>query len=444
VGVPGVLRALEMAHKDHGKLPWKQLFEPAIRLARDGFPVSARLHRLIDGDPLLSRRERETGKRFFTTDDGRALPVGHRLLNPRLAETLTHIAGSGAGWLYGAGAHIVTSAAHRFGGVITALDMASYKAKKRPPVCLVYRQRWKVCGMGPPTSGGVTTLQILGILQRFDLTKIKANSAAFAHLFTSASKLAYADRGRYLGDPDFTPIPVKRLLDPDYLRRRAQHIIPNKAGPKAKPGTFPAKGAQIPPPDNSIESPSTSHLVAIDAEGDAVSMTTTIESAFGARIMTEGGFLLNNQLTDFSWYGPSKAFEGHPNAVGPGKRPRSSMSPTVVYDMSGRVRLIVGSPGGSRIIGYVARVLVLTLDYGIDPQSAISAPNLSNRNGITELEKRKGLESWTAKLETELQGMGHQVKIISMNSGLHAIAVAADGQLLGGADPRREGRALGE
>jgi|GEM_PF-19204 len=444
VGVPGVMKALELAHKEHGKLPWKDLFKPAIKLAREGFPVSKRLHKLISGDPLLGRREGMTGRRYFTRDDGSALPVGHLLRNPRLANSLTGLAAKGSTWLYTDGASYFMEAMQSYGGVMTVSDLALYKPKKRPPVCLTYRARWKVCGMGPPTSGGITTLQILGVLQQFDLSKVKADSAAFAHLFAEASKLAYADRGAYIGDSDFVKVPVNKLLSASYLASRAKLIDPKKASAKAKAGSFPADGAAVPPQDTSIELPSTSHLVVLDKDGDAVSMTTTIESAFGSRIMTAGGFLLNNQMTDFTWYGPSEALKSHPNAIAPGKRPRSSMAPTVVYDMQDNVRLLVGSPGGSRIIGYVARVLALVLDYGIDPQSAIAAPNLSNRNGITELEKRPGMEAWTAKLKADLEAMGHQVAVKDMNSGLHAIAVRSDGSLLGGADPRREGLAVGE
>ncbi len=445
VGVPGTLKALEMAHKEHGRLAWRRLFEPAIALARTGFRVSPRLSRLVSTDPLLAARENQTGERYFTDALGKPHPPGHLLVNPRLANTLTQVAAQGAGWLHtGAGAKLIIDAMQTHGGVMTARDLASYAPKKRPPVCLVYRTKWKVCGMGPPTSGGITTLQILGLLQRFELTKYAPSSARFAHLVAEASKLAFADRNAYLGDPDFTAIPVKELLDPAYLAARSRQISMDRAGPKAKPGTFPAKGAEVPPPDNAIELPSTSHLVAMDARGDAVSMTTTIESAFGSRIMSRGGFLLNNEMTDFSWYGASETLKGHPNAIAPGKRPRSSMAPTVVYDMQGRVRLLVGSPGGSRIIAYTARVLLLVLDYGLDPQSAVAAPNIANRNGVTELERYAGLETWTSTLRADLERMGHQVKVTDLNSGLHAIAVAADGQLLGGADPRREGRALGK
>lgn len=444
VGVPGVLRALEMAHRAHGKLPWRGLFEPAVKLAREGFAVSERLHKLIAGDPLLARREGGPGgKRFFTDPSGAPLAVGARLVNTGLADTLSSIGRHGAGWLYGAGSALVLGPVNANGGALTAADLTGYVAKERDPVCMDYRGLWRVCGMGPPTSGGVTTLQILGLLERFDLSKVKPDSAAFVHRFAEASKLAYADRGSYLGDPDFVTVPVKALLDKAYLARRSGLISLSKASGKAAAGTFPAQGAQAPPQDNAIEAPSTSHLVVIDNDGDAVSMTTTIESAFGSRIMSPGGFLLNNQMTDFSWYGKRQALVGHPNAIAPGKRPRSSMAPMAVYDKSGALRFVIGSPGGSRIIGYVARVLVLVLDYGIDPQSAIAAPNMSNRNGTTELERRPENAAWTAATQKTLESMGHAVKVVDLNSGLHGIAVGRDGRLMGGADPRREGLAVG-
>ena len=443
VGVPGVLRALEMAHRDHGKLPWKDLFEPAVKLARDGFKISPRLHALVSADPLLKKREAQTGRRYFTAPDGSALPVGHRLINEPLANTLSAIASKGADWFYQDAYPLLGAEMEAHGGALSASDLRNYKAKRRAPVCLKYRARWKVCGMGPPTSGGITTLQILGMLERFDLSTIRADSAQFAHLFAEASKRAYADRGAYIGDPDVLAVPVSRLLDRAYLARRAAQIDPSRASGKSSAGTFPARGAAVPPQDESIETPSTSHLSVIDRDGDAVAMTTTIESAFGSRIMTKGGFLLNNEMTDFTWYGDRAELASHPNAIAPGKRPRSSMAPTIVYDNSGRVRLVVGSPGGSRIINYVARVLLLVLDYGLDPQSAIAAPNLANRNGVTELERYPSRAAWTARVRGELEAMGHQVIVREMTSGLHAVAVRRNGTLLGGADPRREGVPVG-
>jgi gamma-glutamyltranspeptidase/glutathione hydrolase len=290
--------------------------------------------------------------------------------------------------------------------------------------------------MGSPSSGGLTVLQILGMLERFNLAALKPDSVEAVHLFSEAGRLAYADRGVYMADTDFVPVPTDELIDPEYLQRRAELIDPKRSMGEAKPGQLSSQKAQNWGQDDSREYPSTSHLAIVDRYGNAVSMTTSIEDAFGSRLMVRG-FLLNNQLTDFSF---SPTVDGKPvaNRVEPGKRPRSSMSPTLVFDRNGKLVMAVGSAGGSRIINYVAKALVGVLDWKLDSQQAVALPNFGNRNGPTELEKGTNIE----ELKPGLEAMGHQVQVVEQTSGSHAIVLTNQG-LVGGADPRREGVPLG-
>ncbi|NQW01098.1 MAG: gamma-glutamyltransferase [Rhodospirillales bacterium] len=438
VGVPGLLRMLEAAHKQHGKLPWKELFKPAIEMAKNGFLISPRLAGLIADDKYL--KTFDAPRRYFYDATGNPKPAGALLKNPELAATLTIIANGGADAFYtGLVANriidTVQEASLNPSGMAPE-DLRSYQAKDRPPVCLPYRT-WLVCGMGPPSSGGLTSLQILGILQHFDLGKMEPFSAQAVHLVAEASRLAFADRNTYMADSDFIPVPTLGLLDPAYLDLRAQEISPLKAGGNRVPG-MPGVQAQLkfaPSPDET--GLSTTHLSVIDKSGNGVSMTSSIENAFGSRLMT-GGFMLNNQLTDFSF---APEIDGAPvaNRVEAGKRPRSSMAPTLVFDGSGKLVMAVGSPGGSRIIGYVVKTLIAALDWGMDIDAAIDAPYFVNRNGTTDLEMGTALEA----LKPELEQMGHSVKLISSASGLHGIRVTESG-LEGGADKRREGVALGD
>lgn len=440
VGVPGLIRVLELAHKAHGRLPWASLFRPAIALAEEGFAISPRLHTQLKR--ALTRRlgEFPAAAAYFLGTDGKAKPVGTILKNPAYARTLREIAARGSIAFYeGPIAESIVAAVrgtHRNPGRMTLADLKSYQAKVREPVCSLYRI-WVVCGMPPPTSGGVTVLQILGLLQNFDLSAMKPNSVDAIHVIAEASRLAFADRNRYLADPDFVSIPVTRLVDPGYLSRRAKTISMKQSMGTAKPGDIPIQGAGRFAPDLSEGGASTSHFSVVDKDGNAISMTTTIESAFGSRVMASG-FLLNNQLTDFS-------FREHRNGrlvanrVEPGKRPRSSMSPTLVLDAGGKLVLAVGSPGGSRIIGYVTKTIIGVLDWKLDIQEAISLPNFTNRNGGTDLEANSGL----TRLWSTLQARGHGVGAAPMNSGLHGIRVYKD-RLEGGADPRREGIAVGD
>ena len=437
VGVPGLVRMLEAAHRDHGRLPWKDLFSPAIRLAKDGFEVSPRLNMLIGNDRFLATFDE--ARALFYRPDGAPIAAGSVLKNPALADTLRQIAAEGAEAFYRgaiAGSIVVAvRGASRNPGGLTLADLAGYRAPKREPVCRTYRA-WQVCGMPPPTSGGVTLLQTLGILGHFAVSSYRPGSAEAVHLISEASRLAFADRARYLADPDFVEVPVDALLEPEYLRRRAAGIRMWASMGRAEAGE-PSEQRGALAPGETLESPSTTHLSVIDGDGNAVAMTSSIESAFGSRLMVRG-FLLNNQLTDFS-FRATRGGIAVANRVEPGKRPRSSMSPTLVLDRDGSVVMSVGSPGGSRIIGYVAKTILAVLDWRLDIQRAIELPHHVNRNGATDLEAGTRL----ARSAAQLEALGHEVKVRDLNSGLHGIVVAA-GQLTGGADPRREGVALGD
>ena len=437
VGVPGLLAMLGMAHKEHGKLPWAELFGPAIRLARDGFAISPRLNRLIQRSRHLKTFGPATA--YFFTPDGVPKPAGTVLINRALARTFRLIADQGPKAFYQGDlaremVAAITGAPHN-PGRMTVEDLAAYRVVKREPLCSLYRN-WAVCGMPPPTSGGVATLQILGILQGMDLAKVKPGSARAVHLLTQASRLAFADRNLYLADPAFASVPTSRLIDPGYLASRAKLIPDDASLGKAAPGKFSRRSGRL-APDDAPGAPSTTHLNVVDKAGNAVSMTSSIAHAFGSKLMVRG-FMLNNHMTDFSFL-PGRDGRLVANRVEPGKRPRSSMSPTLVFDGSGKLVLAVGSPGGPRIIGFVAKTLIAALDWKLDIQAAISLPHFINRNGPTDLEKGRPI----AELLGALEDLGHRVRVRNLNSGLHAIRVTPAG-LSGGADPRREGVALGD
>ena len=445
VGVPGTLRVLEMAHRRHGKLKWAMLFAPAIQLAESGFAVSPRLAASIAADKFLTRQE--AVRRYFHNADGSPLKAGQVLKNPDFAAVLRRVAKEGADAFYkGEIARDIVAAvrnAPNNPGDLTETDIAGYQAKRREPVCGNYRVH-RVCGFPLPSSGGMTVLQILGMLEHFDMSASKPAGGAATlmgvHLFAEAGKLAYADRGLYMADPDFVKAPVAGLLDKAYLAGRAALIRHSGAmAGAAKPGVPKAMKTATLGTDNALELPSTSHIAIVDRRGNALSMTTTIEDAFGSRLMVRG-FLLNNELTDFSFAAEEN---GRPvaNRVEAGKRPRSSMAPVIVFDRAGRVQLVAGSPGGSAIINYVAKTLVGVLDWGLDVQQAISLPNFGSRNfgGATELERYTGI----ASLEEGLKLLGHNVRVIELTSGLQGIQ-RSPGGWVGGADPRREGIVLGD
>ena len=437
VGVPGVVRMLERAHRAHGRMPWARLFEPAATLAEDGFTISPRLAYMIEKNLDLARFP--AARAYFFHPDGSLKRAGDILSNPAYAETMRAIVREGADALHegriAAEIVAVVQSDTVNPGSLALDDLAGYRAKERPPVCLDYR-RHRVCSMGPPSSGGVTMLQILGLLERFDLASLNPGSVEAVHLISEASRLAFADRNRYLADPDFVAVPVEGLLDTSYLRQRALLIDPDRAIGNAEPGAPPGAGELDRADSASPELASTSHLSVVDSRGNAVSFTTSVERAFGSRLMA-AGFFLNNQLTDFS-FAPKDEYGAVANRVEPGKRPRSSMTPTLIFDEAGDLLAALGSPGGSRIIGFVAQSVIALLDWGLDAQAALSLPRHVNRNGATDLEEDTALEA----LAPALQAMGHEVSIRPLVSGLHAIR-RVDGRLEGGADPRREGVATG-
>ena len=458
VGTPGVLRALELAHRTHGRLPWATLFEPAIKLAEQGFAISPRLHQLIAADSSMQRSPDMMA--YFLNTDGSPKAAGTLLKNPALAAVFKRIAKEGPDALYtGPVAEEIVAKVqgHANSGSLSLSDLQGYQAKERQPLCTDYK-RWRVCGMPPPSSGGIAIAQILGTLNaletrdpRLAMANMKPRKSTAAagiepmpeavHLIAEAERLAYADRAQYLADADFVPVPVQGLLDPGYLASRAALIGERSMG-TAKPGTPPGIRVAY-APDRSPLRISTSQVVAVDDQGGAVSMTTTVESAFGSHLMVQG-FMLNNQMTDFSFI-PEEHGQKVANRVEPGKRPRSSMAPTLIFDrQSGEFLATLGSPGGSQIIEYVAKSTIGLLDWNLDPQTAINLPNFGSRNGPTELERGQ----FSAQLIQTLKDKGHNVSEIDMTSGTQAIVRVKDAQgkvsLAGGADPRREGEALGD
>jgi gamma-glutamyltranspeptidase/glutathione hydrolase len=366
VGVPGQLRLFAEIHAKHGKLPWQDLFQPTIALAEKGFSVSPRLHKQTHGK--RKKFTDPTATSYFLDADGEAWPVGHILVNKPLADTLRQIAERGVDAFYtGPIAQDIAAAvtnASEYPFPMTAEEIAAYRIKPHAPICTTYRQH-RVCGVGPSTTGGLTVAMTLRLLEPFDLAGLGPDSPDAIHLFLEASKLAYADRSRYIGDPDFVPVPVAGLLDHAYLAERAKKIDPASSMGRPSAGLPPMRKAWNHAPDDTPESPSTTHLTAIDKDGNAVSFTTTIGRGFGSGIMTRG-FLLNDQLLAFS-FRPTKDGDPVANAPAGGKRPRSSMSPTILFRPDGRVRLVVGSPGGTRIIGYVTKTIVAVLDWNAAP-----------------------------------------------------------------------------
>ena len=435
VGVPGTPALMEAAHKKWGQNSWNSLFSEAIDLADNGFAVSPRLAALVARDAERLGRFSDTADYFFPNEQ--PLVEGHLLTNPAYADLMRRMAKDGAEVIYSgdiARAIIDTvRGADKNPGVLSLTDLQIYKVKERPAVCAPFRG-YQVCGMGPPSSGALTVGQILGLLNQFPPGS--SNDPQTLRLIGDASRLAFADRGRYMADSDFVPMPIKGLLAQDYLSERAKLLNGPDALTEALPGNPEYSHASLWADDVSLELPSTSHISIVDRFGNALSMTTTIENSFGSRLMTHG-FLLNNELTDFSF---SSHRNGVPiaNRVEPGKRPRSSMSPTIILN-DGRPTLVIGSPGGSRIIGYVAEAIVAHIDWGMNIQAAVSIPHAINRFGTYDLEKGTSLEAMVAPLEE----LGYKVNLRSLNSGLHAISIGENG-LLGGADPRREGIAIGQ
>ena len=464
VGTPGTLRALEMVHQQHGKLPWATLFESAIALAENGFKVSPRLHQLLSADPYL--KNDSTARAYFYKDNGDAHEPGYLLKNPPLAALFRNIANQGSSAFYKgdvAKAIVDKVQSHSTNpGTLSLADLESYQAIKRQPLCQDYaanQRDFRICGFPPPSSGAITVGQILGTLNLAKAPALSREnglpSAEWLHLYTEASRLAFADRAQYIADPDFIEAPGgdwQNLLNPVYLAERAQLIDQTtgasrmKSAPPGQPGFEKIKHAAMP---EQVEF-GTSHISIVDAQGNAVAMTSTIEDGFGSRQMvntqpdTAGGFLLNNELTDFSF--TPKDAEGLPiaNRVQPGKRPRSSMAPTLVFDKStGGLVMVSGSPGGALIIHYSAKVLYGVLNWGLTPQQAIDLPNFGALNENILLETGR----FTPATVQALKAQGHTVIETSLTSGLQSITRSGlypKAPLLGGADPRREGIVLGD
>lgn len=437
VGTPGTPALMAEAHRRWGRADWSGLLEPAIRLAEDGFAVSPRLATLVAGDAERLAVHPDTAAYFLP--GGAPLVEGDTLRNPAYAATLRILAEQGANAFYtGPLAERIVAAVQGAAGnpgVLDMVDLAIYRVKERAPVCAPYRV-WQVCGMGPPSSGALAVGQILGKLQGHDLAALGPDNPESWRLIGDASRMAFADRGRYVADSDFVPVPVQGMLDPAYLQGRAALLAGDDALPEVSAGTPEFDHTLLWADGETLEQPSTTHISIVDGYGNVLSMTSTIENAFGSRVMA-GGFLLNNELTDFSFRSHA---DGVPiaNRVEPGKRPRSSMAPTIVL-RDGAPVLAIGSPGGSSIIGYVAQALIAHLDWGMDVQEAVAMGHALNRFGVYDLEEGTTVEA----LAAPLQAMGYEVKIGAQTSGLHAIAIGPDG-LQGGADPRREGVALGE
>lgn len=441
VGVPGTVRLLEMLHKRFGVKPWRDLFSPAIGIAETGFTVTPRLAAMVDHD-----YERLTSfvpaKLYFYPDAVTPVKEGDRLSNPSYAQTLRRIATEGADAFYkgGIAEDIVKTVreAQDNPGLLSIEDLSGYKAIERKTVCSTYRAHL-VCTVGEPSSGGLALLSALGILENFNMAAQKPDDPRTWHVIAEASRLAFADRDQYMGDPHFVQSPGEKLIDKAYLKQRAALINPNQANPDIKAGIppgwekmLPAKEPVYPKP------PGTSHFTLVDTRGNIVSMTDSVEDAFGSRLYVDG-FMLNNQLTDFSFV-PEIDGKAVANRVEGGKRPRSTMTPVIVFQPSGKPLMITGSAGGSAIMGYVLQRIVAVIDWKQDIKSALAAPNVVSRGRGIELEA----ETVAPLMNEPLQDFGHPVKITPLNSGLTAIVFDAQGRMTGAADPRREGTAIGE
>lgn len=453
VGVPGTLRMLEQAHAEHGQLAWQALFTPAITLAEEGFAVSQRLHTSLASDDAL--RQNDLAGDFYYSADGEPIEVGETLKNPALAAIFRRIAEEGSAAFYESAVaedlvEQVQSHPER-PGEMSLDDVAGYQSLEREPLCTPWQQ-WEVCGFPPPSSGHLTVMQILGMLDQQPLLEAPlengVSSSGWLHQFLEASRLAFADRGRYIADPDFVDAPGgdwSLMLAPDYLGKRSELIGEESMGESAEPGNPGELAVSF---ASQPEEPEygTSHISIVDADGNAIAMTTTIEQAFGSRILADGGtdlpggYLLNNELTDFSF---TPEIDGQPvaNRVEPGKRPRSSMSPTLVFDQeTGALVASLGSPGGAAIIHYTARTLAAMRDWGLNAQEALSLPHAITLGGDVYLEEGRFPESTIESLRER----GHNVSERELTSGLQAIRLLEDGTLFGGADPRREGVVMGD
>ena len=436
VGVPGTVALLAEAHKRWGKLPWAALFQPAIRLADEGIVVSERLNR-FSGSFQSMLAASQAAARIFLDAEGKPWPIGHVLKQPELAATLRTLAADGPDAFYKGpiGAEISKAVANAFRNpaALTAADLAAYRVGDRPPLCRPYRQ-WKICAMGPPSSGGIAVLQILMQLQRFDMAKLGPDSVTAQHLFAESQRLAYADREAFGADADFVPVPVEGLLEPAYIRARSALIRPDAAMADVKAGRPRGmKTANLAP---LADIPSTSHIVSADAAGNIVTYTSTIEGPFGSGLVA-AGFLLNNELTDFDMM-PVRDGQPAPNRVQPGKRPRSSMSPVIVYDAKGKPVAAFGAAGGATIIAQVAKALIGRLDWGLPVEQAIALPQLiADKSGVR-------YEAGTSLAATApgLTALGHRnVRAATLPLKGNGLVLSPNGWRAA-ADPRSEGQAI--
>ena len=435
VGVPGMMRFLEQAHKKFGKLEWSVLLEYPIRLAEEGFELSSALYRTLSFLPDLKKIEPASSYFYKDNRNGELtpLPIGTILTNAEYAKTLKRIAKFGPEELYsGKTANLIINAVNNSPfspGLITLEDLANYTAVWRDPICGLYR-KYKVCSMPPPTSGGITMLMMLKMLERFDIESEHPNSPNFIHLFSEAGSLAYADRDYYIADPDFVDIPVNGMLNEDYISERSKLIKKETSLRDRKPGK--PKGYTKFSKNVDISRPSTSHLVIVDNFGNSISLTSTIEGPFGSHLMA-GGFMLNNELTDFSLI-PKKNGLFVANRVEANKRPRSSMTPTIIFNPEGEIYALTGSPGGNSIIGYVTKSVMAMVDWDLSPQDTVSLPHFIRKGENTELERGTDIVRYKQFLEKK----GHKVVIIPKVSGLQIIKKKNKG-FIGGTDPRGEG-----
>lgn len=437
VGVPGNVALMKMAHDKWGKLPWAELFAPAIRLARDGFAVSRPLGRSLErAAPLWTESFPEARAIYWI--DGRPAREGETLRNPALADFLEKLSREGPDAFYRDAAPAIIAAvggATRNPVQMTAADLSAYRAKEQPAVCAPYRS-YTVCGMGPPSSGATTVLQILGMLERFDLKTLGRENPVSWHLIGEAMQLAYADRAKYLADRDFIAVPVAGLLDPAYVRRRSALISPVRARASYEAGTPPGAEARTDAP--MAEVPGTTHFIAIDDKGDIASTTSTVEGPFGSQLIAHG-FFLNNELTDFN-FAPEDNGAPVANRVEPGKRPLSSMAPTIVYDAKGKPVFVVGAAGGKTIIMQVAKALIAHLDWGMEARDAIGLGFLFyDKDGLL-IEPGSNIEG----LKPALEAMGHKVGTLTAALKANAAERLPDGSWRGAADPRSVGVALTE
>lgn len=447
VGVPGIPALLETVHKKYGRLDWAGLFSPAIKLATEGFKITPRLHYLLSADPFIQNNPSARSIYFIQPGDTdkissenltklKAKSVGTLLKNPEYAETLIKLAENGAKSFYvGENSKKIISDLADLNPKqkLRQKDFSNYQAKQRENLCLPYRA-YKVCSMGPPSSGGVALLQILGVMSHFDLSTHDIDDARVIHLITESTRLAFADREKYIGDPDLINVPVTSLLEASYIKSRSELINPDEALKNITPGMM--KNYSFLTPTFSPEQQSTTHFVVRDAKGNVVSMTSSVEAAFGSRIMS-GGMFLNNQLTDFS-FSPKKDGITVANSVAPSKRPRSSMTPVIIFNQDGSFFAAVGSPGGPKIISYVAQTVIALLDYDLSMQEAINLPRHVTTGKTLELET----DTTLSELKPKMEAMGHKVILKRQHSGLHGIRLLRDNSieiLDGGADPRREG-----